>query len=372
MAELSIISAGQGLTVQDLGRPGWKAQGLSTGGAADPLALLEAAALLAGGEGAFLTAEVASECHYDPSFRALFHHDGVLVQAAAHSSVPVLLACAATAEPFMADVLKLPPSLIDSDGPSYGVGYPDEVFYEVLHHAMVHSPAQTGALMSYIDQSARVLHTLAAARCSGIRQPVAINCTDVCIWLNTLLMMLHHCPQRMSCLAHDLVRIVCVYSGSTAAQPAAEATMQTLAIRCVAVLQRSFPTSICNSLVEEGDGPWLLRLVSTCNDEAWNMFLSSCLLPLIAASVAPSSSNLSALLSTLVYAALRLARADDNAFAPANICVGDEWHQWADYRALSGSNGDDCRQPGTALASALLEMDVFSAVMVHTRLSRLV
>lgn len=46
MAELSIISAGNGLTVQDLGRPGWKAQGLSTGGAADPFALLEAAALL--------------------------------------------------------------------------------------------------------------------------------------------------------------------------------------------------------------------------------------------------------------------------------------------------------------------------------------
>jgi allophanate hydrolase len=46
MAQLTIISASQGLTVQDLGRPGWRAQGLSTGGAADPLALLEAAALL--------------------------------------------------------------------------------------------------------------------------------------------------------------------------------------------------------------------------------------------------------------------------------------------------------------------------------------
>lgn len=46
MPELTIHSAGLGLTVQDLGRPGWKAQGLSTGGAADPLALLEAAALL--------------------------------------------------------------------------------------------------------------------------------------------------------------------------------------------------------------------------------------------------------------------------------------------------------------------------------------
>ena len=46
MPELIIHSAGPGLTVQDLGRPGWKAQGLSTGGAADPLALVEAAALL--------------------------------------------------------------------------------------------------------------------------------------------------------------------------------------------------------------------------------------------------------------------------------------------------------------------------------------
>lgn len=46
MPKLTIHSAGPGLTVQDLGRPGWKAQGLSTGGAADRLALFEAAALL--------------------------------------------------------------------------------------------------------------------------------------------------------------------------------------------------------------------------------------------------------------------------------------------------------------------------------------
>jgi len=46
MPVMTIHSAGPGLTVQDLGRPGWKAQGLSTGGAADPLALLESAALL--------------------------------------------------------------------------------------------------------------------------------------------------------------------------------------------------------------------------------------------------------------------------------------------------------------------------------------
>lgn len=48
MPTLSIHSAGPGLTVQDLGRPGWQAQGLSTGGAADRLALLEGAALLGG------------------------------------------------------------------------------------------------------------------------------------------------------------------------------------------------------------------------------------------------------------------------------------------------------------------------------------
>lgn len=46
MGQLVVHSAGPGVTVQDLGRPGWKAQGLSTGGAADPLALFEAAALL--------------------------------------------------------------------------------------------------------------------------------------------------------------------------------------------------------------------------------------------------------------------------------------------------------------------------------------
>lgn len=46
MPQLTIHSAGTGLTIQDMGRPGWKAQGLSTGGAADRRALLEAAALL--------------------------------------------------------------------------------------------------------------------------------------------------------------------------------------------------------------------------------------------------------------------------------------------------------------------------------------
>lgn len=46
MPELIVHSAGPGVTVQDLGRPGWKAQGLSTGGAADPLAVLEAVTLL--------------------------------------------------------------------------------------------------------------------------------------------------------------------------------------------------------------------------------------------------------------------------------------------------------------------------------------
>ncbi|SFR58339.1 allophanate hydrolase [Yoonia tamlensis] len=46
MPNLMIDSIGPGVTVQDLGRPGWTAQGLSTGGAADRLALLEAAAIL--------------------------------------------------------------------------------------------------------------------------------------------------------------------------------------------------------------------------------------------------------------------------------------------------------------------------------------
>jgi allophanate hydrolase len=46
MPHLTIHSIGPGVTVQDLGRPGWTAQGLSTGGAADRLAILEAAAIL--------------------------------------------------------------------------------------------------------------------------------------------------------------------------------------------------------------------------------------------------------------------------------------------------------------------------------------
>lgn len=44
--QLHIHSAGPGVTLQDQGRPGWTAQGLSRGGAADPLALSEAAVLL--------------------------------------------------------------------------------------------------------------------------------------------------------------------------------------------------------------------------------------------------------------------------------------------------------------------------------------
>ncbi|RKF16754.1 biotin-dependent carboxyltransferase [Roseovarius spongiae] len=43
---LIIHRAGPGVTLQDLGRPGWLAQGLSRGGAADRVALAEGAALL--------------------------------------------------------------------------------------------------------------------------------------------------------------------------------------------------------------------------------------------------------------------------------------------------------------------------------------
>ena len=46
MTRLRVISAGPGLTFQDLGRPGHQASGLSRGGAADRRALYEAAALL--------------------------------------------------------------------------------------------------------------------------------------------------------------------------------------------------------------------------------------------------------------------------------------------------------------------------------------
>ncbi len=46
MSVLVVASAGPGLTVQDTGRPGHLGHGLSHGGAADPLALAEGAALL--------------------------------------------------------------------------------------------------------------------------------------------------------------------------------------------------------------------------------------------------------------------------------------------------------------------------------------
>ncbi|RMD94159.1 MAG: urea amidolyase, partial [Alphaproteobacteria bacterium] len=46
-AELIVHSAGPAITVQDMGRPGWLAEGLGRGGAMDRLALWEGAALLA-------------------------------------------------------------------------------------------------------------------------------------------------------------------------------------------------------------------------------------------------------------------------------------------------------------------------------------
>ncbi len=43
---ITVLRAGPAVTVQDMGRPGWLAQGLSQGGAMDRLALIEGAALL--------------------------------------------------------------------------------------------------------------------------------------------------------------------------------------------------------------------------------------------------------------------------------------------------------------------------------------
>lgn len=58
-ALLEILSAGPGLSLQDAGRPGLLAKGLSRGGAVDPLALAEAAALLGGDPGRALAVEMA-------------------------------------------------------------------------------------------------------------------------------------------------------------------------------------------------------------------------------------------------------------------------------------------------------------------------
>ena len=43
---MTILRAGMGVTVQDMGRPGWLAQCLSAGGAMDRLAFVEGAVLL--------------------------------------------------------------------------------------------------------------------------------------------------------------------------------------------------------------------------------------------------------------------------------------------------------------------------------------
>lgn len=68
MAEILLHRVGPGVTVQDKGRPGYLAQGLSRGGAADLLALAEGAALLGQDEdlavieivGSFLSIEVTA------------------------------------------------------------------------------------------------------------------------------------------------------------------------------------------------------------------------------------------------------------------------------------------------------------------------
>ncbi len=46
IATLTVTQAGPALTVQDMGRSGWRALGLTRGGAADPIAVYEGAALL--------------------------------------------------------------------------------------------------------------------------------------------------------------------------------------------------------------------------------------------------------------------------------------------------------------------------------------
>ena len=62
---LRVLEAGPGVTVQDLGRPGYLSVGLSRGGAVDRLAILEGAALL--GQGPLATLEMAG---YGGSFEA--------------------------------------------------------------------------------------------------------------------------------------------------------------------------------------------------------------------------------------------------------------------------------------------------------------
>ena len=58
MGQIHLHRVGPGVTIQDLGRPGYLAQGLSRGGAADLLALAEGAALL-GQDGALAALEIA-------------------------------------------------------------------------------------------------------------------------------------------------------------------------------------------------------------------------------------------------------------------------------------------------------------------------
>lgn len=71
MSALEVLSVGNGVTVQDTGRPGYIALGLSRGGAADRLALAEGAALLKQAVGAALEmAGFGGRFRADVSWRA--------------------------------------------------------------------------------------------------------------------------------------------------------------------------------------------------------------------------------------------------------------------------------------------------------------
>jgi len=98
MAEILLHRVGPGVTLQDQGRAGYLAQGLSRGGAADRLALVEGAALLGQDAGfaaleiaaSYLALEVSGSCRIaltGAPMRA-FCEGGVLAWQASHALAP--------------------------------------------------------------------------------------------------------------------------------------------------------------------------------------------------------------------------------------------------------------------------------------------
>lgn len=113
MAEITVQRAGPGVTLQDMGRSGYLAQGLSRGGAMDRLALIEGAALL-GQDAALAGIEIAG------SFLSLNANAPLRI---ALTGAPMRVRCDGAALAWQASHLLPPGALLEFSGSRGGYSY---------------------------------------------------------------------------------------------------------------------------------------------------------------------------------------------------------------------------------------------------------